>query len=86
MYIHRISVSLRRGSRQFSKGGGLRREILEEKCLLIHVSYQLDKHATLSLFFLFKRIVFYFLLCFITLFYFLNLKGGVATPVTPPPF
>ena len=28
----------RRGSRNFSKGGGLRRKILKEKCLLVHVS------------------------------------------------
>ena len=37
-----------------------------------------------SLVSLFKKIVFYCLLCFITLFYFWNLKGGGgATPVTP---
>ena len=52
----------RRGSRNFSKGGGVRRKILKEKCLLIHVStrvhIKLDKHATLILFFLFQRIVF----------------------------
>ena len=45
---------------------GLRRKSLKEKCMLIHVStrvyvhIKLDKHATLSLFFLFKRIVFYY--------------------------
>ena len=54
----------RRGSR---RGGGVKEENFERKCLLIHVStrehIKLDKHATLSLFLLFKRIVFFFLLC-----------------------
>ena len=42
---------------------------------------KLDKHATLSLFFLFKRLIFYFLLCFITLFY-CNPRN--PTPLDPP--
>ena len=52
----------------FQMGGGevVRRKILIEKCLLIHVStrvhIKLDKHASVSLFFLFKMTVFYFLL------------------------
>ena len=61
----------RRGSRNFSKGGGggLGRKILKEKFLLIHVSTRVHiktRHirATLSLFFLLKRIVFYFFALF----------------------
>ena len=53
----------------FFKGGGGE----EEKRLLMHVTAHvhirtIDKHATLSLILLFKRIVFYNMLCFITLF------------------
>ena len=32
-----IKSCIRRGSRNFSKDGGLRRKILKEKCFLIHV-------------------------------------------------
>ena len=79
------------GSRNFSKRGGLRRKILKEKwekCLLIHLSTRvhIKTRQTCNYFslFLFKRIASYFLLCFITLFYFWNLKGRVATAVTTP--
>ena len=82
-------ISFRRGSRNFSKGGGLRRKILKEKCLLIHVSTRVhikpgqicNSFSLLP----FQEDCLLFLLYFITLFYFWNLKGmGGATPITHP--
>ena len=75
---------------KFFKRGGWGGKFLEEKRLLIHVSAHvhiktIDKHATLSLFLLFKRFVFYNVLCFITLFYFWNLKGGGGCNPRKPP-
>ena len=73
---------------EISKGGGGWGEKFWKKNVCWYTyqrvyTWKLDKHATLSLFFLFKRIVFYLLLCFITLFYFWNLKkkgGGGCNP------
>ena len=80
----------RRGSINFLKGrGGLRRKILKEKCLLIHVSTRvhIETRQSCNSFsllpfqedcLLFVAFFYYFLL-------FLKFeRGGVATPVTPP--
>ena len=76
-----------RGSRKFSKGGGLRRKILKEKSLLIHVSrgvhIKTKQNATLSLFFLFKRIVFYIFALFYYSLLIFKFERGVANTVTP---
>ena len=75
---------------KFFKGGvgeGVRRKILKEKCLLIHVSMHVHIKTrqtcnSFSLSLLFKKIVFYILLCVLLLY--LKGGGGVATLVNPP--
>ena len=79
-FVAHIKVTSQARIQNFFKGGGVRRKILKEKCLLIVISTRVritirQTCSSLSL---------YFLLCFITLFYFWNLKEGGATPVTPP--
>ena len=77
----------RRGSRNFSKGGWGGKFWKKNVCWYTYqrvFTSKLDKHATLSLILLFKKIVFYFLLCFITLFHFEIWKEGVQ-PSYPPP-
>ena len=75
-----------RADQQFFKmGEGLRRKILKEKCLLIHVSTRVHIHVkTRQTCNSFSLLPFQedFLL-FITLFHFWNLKGGFYPP--PPP-
>ena len=46
----------------FQRGVGVRRKILKEKCLLIHVSTRVHIKTRQT----FNRIVFYLLLCFMT--------------------
>ena len=61
----------RRGSRNFSKGRGVRRKILNEKCLLIHVSTRehIKTRQTCNSFSLhhLQRIFIYFFFCFLLL-------------------
>ena len=68
--------------------GVSRRKILKEKCLLIHVSTRVHiktRQTCNSFSFLpFQEdCLLFFLLCFITLFYFWNLKGGLQLPLLP---
>ena len=78
----------RRGSRNFSKGGGgLRRKILEEKCLLIHVLTRVhiktrQTYNSSSLLPFQEDCFLFFLLYFNTLFYFWNLNP--PPPLDPP--
>ena len=73
---------------KFFKGGvgeGVRRKILKEKCLLIHVSMHVHIKTrqtcnSFSLSLLFKKIVFYILLCVLLLY----LKGGGCNTRKPP--
>ena len=91
MYVtaRTLTYLFRRGSRNFSKGGGgLRRKILKEKCLLIHVSTRvhIKTRQTCNSFSLlpFQEdcIVFFALFNYSLLF--LKFERGGATPITPP--
>ena len=65
MYIFWKWPIHRRGSRNFSKGGWGGKFWKKNVCWYISTRQKLDSDATLSLFFLFKRIVSYLLLSFI---------------------
>ena len=69
----------RRGSRNFQRGGGLKRKILKEKCLLIHVTCN-----SFSLLLFQEYCLLFFALFYYSLLY-LKFERGGATPVTPPP-
>ena len=73
----------RRGSINFSKGGGLRWKILKEKCLLIHIKTILSFNSFSLL--PFQEVCFFFFVLFFFSFLFLKFEkgGGVATPVPP---
>ena len=78
----------------FQRGGGeLRMKILKVKCFLIHVSTRVHVHIktrkicnSFSLLPFQEDCLLFFLLCFITPFYFWNLKGGGCNPRRPTPF
>ena len=90
--FHWISLRYRRGSRNFSKGGGVRRKILKEKCLLIHISTRVHMKTwqTCNSFSLLPfpedcQTFFCFVLLLSTLFIFEIWKGGLQPP-SPLPF
>ena len=66
---------------KFFKGGGLRKKILKEKCLLIHVSTRVHIKTRQTC----NSTVFYFLLCFYYSLLFLKSERGGCNPRNPNP-
>ena len=87
-----LTMNNRRGSRNFSKGGGVRRKILKEKCLLIHVSSRVHIKTTqtcnsFSLLHFQENCLLFFCIVLLHSFIYDIWKeegGGVATPIPRP--